>query len=224
MSTYLELSKTAQEQILATIEQGQELALAGVELWATAFAPLTKGTAAPGRHVRDPRAEGCRRELVRLRRAAARVAEGVRREGRRRVGAGLQVGSRAQERVALVQPGESDALPAALPAPCQTDDPWKAQLEALGSFIKSQRQLANLSLREMARLTDVSNAYLSQIERGLHQPSVRVLRSLADALNVSAETLLAQAGLIDEDEASERNEPRRGPGTHRRCDPRRPEP
>jgi transcriptional regulator with XRE-family HTH domain len=80
------------------------------------------------------------------------------------------------------------------------EDAWKAQLEALGSFIRGQRQLANLSLREMARLTDVSNAYLSQIERGLHQPSVRVLRSLADALNVSAETLLAQAGLLEEDE------------------------
>ena len=80
------------------------------------------------------------------------------------------------------------------------DDPWKAQQEALGAFIKAQRQVANLSLREMARLTDVSNAYLSQIERGLHQPSVRVLRSVADALNVSAETLLGQAGLLDEDE------------------------
>ena len=90
-------------------------------------------------------------------------------------------------------------------------DPWKAQLETLGSFIKAQRQVANLSLREMARLTDVSNAYLSQIERGLHQPSVRVLRSLADALNVSAETLLAQAGLIDEDHVSERPEPPDGP-------------
>lgn len=81
------------------------------------------------------------------------------------------------------------------------DDAWKAQLEALGSFIKGQRSLANLSLREMSRLTDVSNAYLSQIERGLHQPSVRVLRSVAEALNVSAETLLAQAGLINEEEA-----------------------
>lgn len=80
------------------------------------------------------------------------------------------------------------------------DDAWKTQLEALGSFIKGQRHLANLSLREMSRLTDVSNAYLSQIERGLHQPSVRVLRSVADALNVSAETLLAQAGLIDDDD------------------------
>jgi transcriptional regulator with XRE-family HTH domain len=81
------------------------------------------------------------------------------------------------------------------------DDPWKAQLEALGSFIKAQRQVANLSLREMARMTDVSNAYLSQIERGLHQPSVRVLKAVATALNVSAETLLAQAGLLtDENE------------------------
>ena len=81
------------------------------------------------------------------------------------------------------------------------DDAWKSQREALGGFIRGQRQLAKLSLREMARLTDVSNAYLSQVERGLHQPSVRVLRSLADALNVSAETLLTQAGLIDDDEA-----------------------
>jgi transcriptional regulator with XRE-family HTH domain len=92
-----------------------------------------------------------------------------------------------------------------------SDDPWKSQLEALGGFIKAQRQVANLSLREMARLTDVSNAYLSQIERGLHQPSVRVLRSLADALNVSAETLLAQAGLIDEDERTVAEEPQAGP-------------
>ena len=91
------------------------------------------------------------------------------------------------------------------------NDPWKAQLEALGSFIKSQRQVANLSLREMARMTDVSNAYLSQIERGLHQPSVRVLRSVADALNVSAETLLSQAGLLDEDTDGEGAEPAAGP-------------
>jgi transcriptional regulator with XRE-family HTH domain len=92
------------------------------------------------------------------------------------------------------------------------EDPWKAQLEALGSFIRAQRQVSNLSLREMARMTDVSNAYLSQIERGLHQPSVRVLRSLAKALNVSAETLLARAGLLDEDEAApEASGPRAGP-------------
>jgi transcriptional regulator with XRE-family HTH domain len=79
----------------------------------------------------------------------------------------------------------------------------------LGDFIRAQRQMANLSLRQLSALTEVSNPYLSQVERGLHAPSVRVLRSIADALNVSAETLFEQAGLIDhtakadEDEATE---------------------
>src|SRR2546430_11865402 len=70
-------------------------------------------------------------------------------------------------------------------------------MDTLGSFIRSQRRLANLTLREMAELAKVSNPYLSQIERGLHEPSVRVLRSIASALNISAETLLAQAGLLE---------------------------
>ena len=70
-------------------------------------------------------------------------------------------------------------------------------MEALGSFIRSQRKLADLSLRELAEMTEVSNPYLSQLERGLHQPSVRVLKSIANALNVSAETLLVQAGLLE---------------------------
>jgi transcriptional regulator with XRE-family HTH domain len=71
-------------------------------------------------------------------------------------------------------------------------------LRSLGSFIRAQRQLANLSLRQLAAIADVSNPYLSQIERGLHEPSVRVLRSIARALNVSAETVLSQAGLLDD--------------------------
>ncbi len=71
-------------------------------------------------------------------------------------------------------------------------------MKALGAFIRSQRKLANLSLRQLADRTTLSNPYLSQIERGLHQPSVRVLKLLSGALNVSAETLLAQAGLIDQ--------------------------
>jgi len=78
-------------------------------------------------------------------------------------------------------------------------DPWAAQTEALGAFIRSQRKLANLSLRQLAELTSLSNPYLSQIERGLHQPSVRVLKLLSTALNVSAETLLADAGLLAPD-------------------------
>jgi transcriptional regulator with XRE-family HTH domain len=76
-------------------------------------------------------------------------------------------------------------------------DPWESQRKALGAFIRTQRQMANLSLRQLAELTHLSNPYLSQVERGLHQPSVRVLKAISDALNVSAETLMAQAGLIE---------------------------
>ena len=91
-------------------------------------------------------------------------------------------------------------------------DPWDAQMKALGGFIRSQRKLANLSLRQLAELTSLSNPYLSQIERGLHQPSVRVLRLLAGALNVSAETLLAEAGLWEQS-ASPASGPGGGPGS-----------
>jgi transcriptional regulator with XRE-family HTH domain len=80
---------------------------------------------------------------------------------------------------------------------------WESQLKALGSYLRAQRRLANLSLRQMADLAQISNPYLSQIERGLHEPSVHVLRSLAKALNVSAETVLEQAGLIAEPENSD---------------------
>ena len=71
------------------------------------------------------------------------------------------------------------------------------QMLKLGGYIRLQRQMADLSLRRLADMTQVSNAYLSQIERGLHQPSIRVLRSIADALNLSADTLLNQAGMMD---------------------------
>ena len=76
-------------------------------------------------------------------------------------------------------------------------DLWQARREALGAFIRQQRQRAGLSLRQLAERTSLSNPYLSQVERGLHQPSVRVLKAISDALNLSAETLLAEAGLID---------------------------
>ncbi len=76
-------------------------------------------------------------------------------------------------------------------------DLWDTQRDALGAFIREQRKKANLSLRQLAELTSLSNPYLSQVERGLHQPSVRVLKAISDALNLSAESLMAQAGLID---------------------------
>jgi transcriptional regulator with XRE-family HTH domain len=71
-----------------------------------------------------------------------------------------------------------------------------ARARQLGEYIRLQRQMADLSLRGMAELTKVSNAYLSQIERGLHQPSLRVLQSIAEALGIPADELLRHAGLL----------------------------
>src|SRR5690349_21227936 len=86
----------------------------------------------------------------------------------------------------------------------RTADPEGADdVGAFGAFLRSQRQLSNLSLRQVAALAEISNPYLSQIERGLHRPSVGVIRSLADALGLSVETLLAHAAGIKGDEAPE---------------------
>src|ERR1700727_2727693 len=93
-------------------------------------------------------------------------------------------------------PREPEVLLKELKEVAMTDS-WQTQREALGAFIRSQRKKANLSLRQLADLTSLSNPYLSQVERGLHEPSVRVLKAISDALNLSAETLLAQAGLVD---------------------------
>jgi transcriptional regulator with XRE-family HTH domain len=83
------------------------------------------------------------------------------------------------------------------------DEGVREQLQTLGAFIRAQRQQAQMSLRDLADVTNVSNPYLSQIERGLHEPSVRVLKSISDALNVSIETLLARAGVASDPAAAE---------------------
>ena len=68
----------------------------------------------------------------------------------------------------------------------------------IGAVIRHHRELAQLSLRQLSALAQVSNPYLSQIERGLHEPSVRVVRRVARALGISAEELLERAGLLDD--------------------------
>lgn len=80
---------------------------------------------------------------------------------------------------------------------------WKA----VGEFIRSQRRLADLSLRQLSALAQVSNPYLSQIERGIHKPSAEVLKGIADALKISAETLYARAGLLNENDGDAHNVP-----------------
>jgi transcriptional regulator with XRE-family HTH domain len=68
--------------------------------------------------------------------------------------------------------------------------------DAFGAYVRSQRQLAQLTLRQAAELARISNPYLSQIEHGLALPSIAVLSALADALSVSAETMLLRAAGI----------------------------
>ena len=101
----------------------------------------------------------------------------------------------------------------------------RAEAQCLGAFIRNRRKLARLSLRQLAEMTSLSNPYLSQLERGLHLPSLRVLKLFSGALNVSVETLLAQAGLLDlapsGDGAAAADEPSIAGGV---CHQRRPAP
>ncbi|PID96842.1 MAG: XRE family transcriptional regulator [Actinomycetales bacterium] len=69
---------------------------------------------------------------------------------------------------------------------------WEHKRASLGAFIRSQRELANMSLRQLAQATQVSNAYLSQLERGLHDPTVRVLVQIGQALHLSLEDMMSQ--------------------------------
>jgi transcriptional regulator with XRE-family HTH domain len=73
----------------------------------------------------------------------------------------------------------------------------------IGSFIKAQREAAQVSVRQLAEKAGVSNPYLSQIERGLRKPSAEVLNQIAKALRVSAEVLYVQAGILEPSVSSE---------------------
>ena len=72
------------------------------------------------------------------------------------------------------------------------------QIGDLGSYIRQQRERSAMSLRKLAEAAGISNPYLSQIERGLRKPSAEILKSIARALSISAETLYERAGLLDE--------------------------
>ncbi|AKU15686.1 helix-turn-helix domain-containing protein [Luteipulveratus mongoliensis] len=73
----------------------------------------------------------------------------------------------------------------------------KIPVPDLGGYLREQRQAAELSIRQLADRTGVSNPYLSQIERGLKKPSAEILQSLAKGLRISAEQLYVHAGILD---------------------------
>ena len=153
-TSYLELSKTYQEQVLGLIEQSQKLAVESVSAWTKAVQPLAKN--APGRPGRRrPVAEGARRQpygfatkLLEAQHeyftAVFAAAAPVMPEGRLR--------PPSSERIARVPAGEgcrrrgSTRLTDSEPF-----DPWKTQVEAFGRYLKAQRSVSDLSLRELAR-------------------------------------------------------------------------
>lgn len=75
-----------------------------------------------------------------------------------------------------------------------------ADLLDVGAFIRSQRERASMSVRRLAELAEVSNPYLSQIERGLRKPSAEILQQVANALRISVETLYVRAGILPDTE------------------------
>jgi transcriptional regulator with XRE-family HTH domain len=71
-------------------------------------------------------------------------------------------------------------------------------VSSIGSFIREQREQARISIRQLAQAAGVSNPYLSQIERGLRQPSADILQQIAKGLRISAEVLYVQAGILED--------------------------
>jgi transcriptional regulator with XRE-family HTH domain len=71
-------------------------------------------------------------------------------------------------------------------------------VNAIGAYIREQREQAKISLRQLAQQAGVSNPYLSQVERGLRRPSADILQQIAKGLRISAEALYVQAGILDD--------------------------
>lgn len=74
----------------------------------------------------------------------------------------------------------------------------RIDVEELGEYIREQRKLAEMSLRQLAASAEVSNPYLSQIERGMRKPSAEILSQIAKGLRISAETLYVRAGILED--------------------------
>ena len=81
-------------------------------------------------------------------------------------------------------------------------DDARRQWADVAELLRTQRQLARLSLRHLAKMTSVSDSYLSQVERGLYEPSPEVLKSIAEALNIPINGLYERLGWLDDDPAA----------------------
>lgn len=65
---------------------------------------------------------------------------------------------------------------------------------ALGDVIRDHRTERLMTLREVSSGAFVALGYLSEIERGIKEPSSGVIESIADCLGVPAHTLIVETG------------------------------
>ena len=94
------------------------------------------------------------------------------------------------------QRGRKDENPGGA-AEARATESRSSESHDIGSFIRAQREAAQVSIRQLAERAGVSNPYLSQIERGLRKPSAEVLGQIARGLRLSAEVLYSQAGILE---------------------------
>ena len=88
--------------------------------------------------------------------------------------------------------------------------PDEQMLAAFGEFVRAQRQLAQVSQRNLAKMSGVSDSYLSQIERGNYRPSPQVVKALAQAFGLEPRQLYTMLGFIDEEDGGTAAERRAG--------------
>ena len=82
----------------------------------------------------------------------------------------------------------------------------------VGDIIRRQRELAELSMRQVAAMAGISNPYLSQIEHGLRAPSADVLDTIAATLGIPVEALRPHTsdddhGLVEDHDHQEEDQP-----------------
>ncbi|HEY2225281.1 helix-turn-helix transcriptional regulator [Actinomycetospora sp.] len=82
------------------------------------------------------------------------------------------------------------------------DKALEQAVEDIGGYIRRQRETAQVSLRQLAKVAGISNPYLSQIERGLRKPSAEILAQIATGLRISAEALYVRAGFLEQRQGS----------------------
>ena len=85
-------------------------------------------------------------------------------------------------------------------------------MDKLGTFIKNEREKRNLSIRQFAKLCNLSNTYIGNIEKSKDPrtnnpiyPTIDSLVKISEALGFTLEDFLKKTGYIPRNESDEMN-------------------